>query len=100
MLESTALVRDINVTKDGHTTRGAIVIGPVRKDDYKQCWQCSWRVTPGYPEESHVYGEDSLQALCLCIEIVDELIRDLGESTGVSIWWLEKGDCGGLLKRK
>jgi hypothetical protein len=82
----------------GKVQQGELVIGNPRKVETKgkaQSFACSWSLPPTDPKPRDIYGEDALSALVNCLAFLNAHIQNYSEA-GVEIWWLEKGDNGGL----
>jgi hypothetical protein len=97
--QSIVISRDLHMTVAGRKTRGKLLIGNLRKKDktadLAACWCCSWSLTQVHPDKADVCGEDPLDALQNCLRLVRSLIQN-HKDLGYDVWWLEKGDEGGL----
>jgi hypothetical protein len=95
------LKRQINIRSGDDVIQGCISVGGIYKIPSHDHWGCNWtlsgaRITRD-PDQGVIYGEDALQALALCIQFLNKLIRDAA-ADGLQIWWLEEGDHCALLK--
>ena len=95
----TAITRDLHIDFAGRETRGRLVIGKLRRKrkrgELTACWSWSWSLSELHPQEGDVCGEDPLNALQNCLRLIRLLIQNHKE-LGYEIWWLQKGDEGGL----
>ena len=96
--ESFQITRVINIQTPGRLTTGQMTIGAphrVQAEGKADAWACSWSLSEIDPVPKNIYGEDALGALTNCLEFLAGYIHDCTE-TGVHIWWLQRGDNGGL----
>jgi hypothetical protein len=94
--DNQAIRRTLTIQKDGKEPEYCdIQIVPGLWDDgYGKCVaHCpalfKWPAT--------ITGEDSLQALHLCLSFIDKEFASLAHHTGLQVWWIKKGDNGQML---
>lgn len=70
------------VDPDGLSFRLTVEIGmPYLHEEY-EAWACAVSVRPLYKKLNDQVGEDSFQALCLCIRLVQTLLEDFVSKGG------------------
>ena len=72
----------------------ALRIVSVEKHPEKEIFVCVWSLDYLAPRAVG-YGEDALSALANALQVIRLFIRD-SLKDGVSVWWKEPGDCGGI----
>src|SRR5690348_2341695 len=75
-------------------TEVTLRIVSVEKHPEKEKFVCVWSLDYLAPRAVG-YGEDELSALTNALELIRVFIRDSLQD-GVSVWWKEPGDCGGI----
>lgn len=80
--------REVTVTTGGLDRAGMLRIVLGTQGDHSTC--ISFIPHVDEHDRKH-YGDDQLQALCLCLKYVRMQI-ELAASQGVVIWWAEPGD--------
>jgi hypothetical protein len=92
------LERRLYFSVQGVESQGMLRIGGLKETQGpagSRCWICLWSLDKIHPHPGRIYGEDALDALVKCLEFLVELLKQ-HESLGTVIWWLERGDYGGL----
>jgi hypothetical protein len=88
------LERELKFERNKQIALGKIRIGGIRK--IKGAYACSFLFPFDSEKERHIYGEDPIQALTLCLKTDRALIDSAAGATGMKIWWLDRRDHGGF----
>jgi hypothetical protein len=87
--------RELHFDKGSETKTGIVRISGIRQIDNTSA--CEFHIPYLLKQKQRsIYGEDSLQAIMLCLRFVRSVIDTAEQVDGMSIWWTEPGDHGGF----
>ena len=89
------LRRTLNLSEHGGVRAIILCIHAPRRASAGQAWASECSIEGVLPNPRRIYGEDPLDAFLNCVSFCRETLRGFNSENHL-VWWLEKGDEGGI----
>ena len=89
------LRRSLNLSENGRVRTVTLIIHALRPTSTNDAWTCECAIERIVTKPTRIFGVDALDSFLNCISFCRESLRNFNSEDRL-VWWLEKGDEGGI----